>query len=462
MQLSDDVLQGEQARTARAYYLISGLYTLAASLIWGVNTLFLLDAGLDILGVFVANSVWTGAMVLFEVPTGVLADTRGRRLSFLLSNAVLCVSTLAYIAIAEARAGLLAFCVVSALLGFGYTLYSGAVEAWVVDALRARGYQGSLDRLFAKGAVVSGAAMLVGTVGGGFLGTADLSLPFLIRAGLLVVTFVVALPIMHDVGFIPRPVTLGKLAAEMRRVGRDGVTWSIREPQIRLLVVASMIQMGFLTWGWYAWQPYFLELLQTNAVWVAGVIAAAASLATIGGNGLVEFFTRFCGKRTTMLIWASAISAIASIGVGIAPSFWFALAMFLVVMVSFGVVIPVKQAYLHSVVPSEHRATVVSFDSMVGNGGSIAGQTGLGALSREVSVGSGYVVGGAVTLLAIPAFLRLRRLSKPADWIMGRAAGKRGPCAGQGLPEISTVDTRPRVPEPVVAGAGPAAEGPLH
>ncbi|HEX2054125.1 MAG TPA: MFS transporter, partial [Actinomycetota bacterium] len=252
MQLSDDVFQGEQRRTARAYYLISGLYTLSASLIWGVNTLFLLDAGLDILGVFVANSVWTGAMVLFEVPTGVLADTRGRRLSFLLSNAVLCVSTLAYIAIAEARAGLLAFCVVSALLGFGYTLYSGAVEAWVVDALKARGYQGSLDKLFATGAVVSGAAMLVGTVGGGFLGTADLSLPFLIRAGLLVVTFAVALPIMHDVGFTPRPVTLGKLAAEMRRVGRDGVTWSIREPQIRLLVVASMIQMGFLTWGWYA------------------------------------------------------------------------------------------------------------------------------------------------------------------------------------------------------------------
>ncbi len=38
------------------YFTIAGLYTLAAALIWGVNTLFLLDAGLDIFQVFVANS----------------------------------------------------------------------------------------------------------------------------------------------------------------------------------------------------------------------------------------------------------------------------------------------------------------------------------------------------------------------------------------------------------------------
>ena len=42
-----------------SYFLIAGLYTLAAALIWGVNTLFLLDAGLDIFGVFVANAAFT-------------------------------------------------------------------------------------------------------------------------------------------------------------------------------------------------------------------------------------------------------------------------------------------------------------------------------------------------------------------------------------------------------------------
>ena len=71
-----------------AYYLIAGFFTLSSALIWGVNTLFLLDAGLDILGVFLANAAFTAGMVLFEVPTGVFADTTGRRSSFLMSVAV--------------------------------------------------------------------------------------------------------------------------------------------------------------------------------------------------------------------------------------------------------------------------------------------------------------------------------------------------------------------------------------
>ncbi|HEY3140233.1 MAG TPA: hypothetical protein VGJ86_03845 [Acidimicrobiales bacterium] len=71
----------------RVYLAISGLFTLSASVIWGVNTLFLLDAGLDTFQVFVANAAFTAGMVLFEIPTGVVADTSGRRRSFLLSAA---------------------------------------------------------------------------------------------------------------------------------------------------------------------------------------------------------------------------------------------------------------------------------------------------------------------------------------------------------------------------------------
>lgn len=153
----------------RVYVLVAGLYTLSASLIWGVNTLFLLNAGLDIAEVFLVNATFTASMVLFEVPTGVLADTKGRRISFLLSLVVLLASTLGYVALAESGGGVLAFSLVSVVMGLGFTLYSGAVEAWVVDALRAVGYDGSLDGLFAKGAIVTGGALLLGTVGGGFL-----------------------------------------------------------------------------------------------------------------------------------------------------------------------------------------------------------------------------------------------------------------------------------------------------
>lgn len=81
--------------------VISGLYTLSASLIWGVNTLFLLEAGLNIQGVFIANAAFTAGMALFEIPTGVIADTVGRRISLLLNVAVLILTTYGYIIVAR-------------------------------------------------------------------------------------------------------------------------------------------------------------------------------------------------------------------------------------------------------------------------------------------------------------------------------------------------------------------------
>src|SRR5688572_32571287 len=115
----------------RSYLVITGIFTASASLIWGINTLFLLESGLTIFEVFVANAAFTAAMALFEVPTGVVADTRGRRISFLLSEATIAIGTLAYVGVAAIGGGLLLFCLAGVILGLGYTFYSGAVEAWV-------------------------------------------------------------------------------------------------------------------------------------------------------------------------------------------------------------------------------------------------------------------------------------------------------------------------------------------
>src|SRR5437870_1945035 len=191
-------------RVIRSYLVINGLFTLSASLIWGINTLFLLHAGLTIFEVFVANAALTAAMALFEVPTGVVADTRGRRASFLLSEATLAVGTLAYVGVAAIHGGLLLFCLAGAILGLGYTFYSGAVEAWVVDALKATGYRRELDRVFAQASIVSSVAMIVGTVGGGLLGQLNLSIPYLVRAALILIAFAVGYRTMHDIGFTPR------------------------------------------------------------------------------------------------------------------------------------------------------------------------------------------------------------------------------------------------------------------
>jgi MFS family permease len=437
------------ARVVRAYLAISGLFTLSASVIWGVNTLFLLDAGLDIFEVFIANAAFTAGMVLFEIPTGVVADTSGRRRSFLLSAVILMIGTLGYVAIPTFDGGLVPFVIASLVLGLGFSFYSGAVEAWLVDALEATGYSGQLDSVFARGAMVSGAAMLVGSVGGGLLGSIDLALPYLLRAGLLAAVFVVGAATMHDVGFTARTTSLETMPAEMNRVLQASLTFGWRSQPVRLLLLVSLVHGVFLMWGFYAWQPYFLDLLGRDAVWVSGVVSALIALSTIAGNKLVDVVTRFCGRRTTLLLTASTVLGLAAAGVGLVDSFWPAVGLLLVAMAATGVVTPVQQAYLHAVVPSSERATVVSFVSLVGSAGGIGGSLGLGYLSRAQSVAASYIAGGLATLLALPPLVALRRLRQPADVIIGRPAGREGPCAGQGLPAVSSVDTVAREPEPV-------------
>src|SRR6266536_4218420 len=247
-------------RVIRGYLVISGLFTLSASLIWGINTLFLLDAGLSIFEVFVANAAFTAAMALFEIPTGVVADTRGRRASFLLSEATLALGTLAYVGVAAINGGLLLFCLAGVILGLGYTFYSGAVEAWLVDALKATGYQHELDGVFAKASIVASVAMIFGTVGGGLRGQVNLSLPYLARAALVLMAYAVGFKTMHEIGFTPRALQLQGVVGEMRKVGRTGITYGWRAPAVRLLVIESFVVWGFFSWAWYAWQPYFLEL----------------------------------------------------------------------------------------------------------------------------------------------------------------------------------------------------------
>ena len=50
------------------------------------------------------------------------------------------------------------------LLGLGFTFFSGAVEAWLVDALHYARYEGGLETVLGRGQMVCGRAMLGGSV----------------------------------------------------------------------------------------------------------------------------------------------------------------------------------------------------------------------------------------------------------------------------------------------------------
>src|SRR6266508_3476995 len=388
-------------RTIQRTYLVLLLgNTLAASLIWGINTIFLLDAGLSNLEAFTANAFFTAGMVLFEVPTGIVADTLGRRMSYLLGTVTLSASTLLYVLLWQAGAPLWQWAVVSILIGLGFTFFSGAVES-----------------VFGRGQVITGAAMLGGSVAGGFIAQqTNLGVPFVLRGLILIVMFVVAFRLMHDIGFTPQKGD--RLLTEMRKVTSASIEYGWRVPAVKWLMVEALFTGGVGIYGFYALQPYLLELYgDPRAYQIAGLVAAIVAGAQILGGSAAPWIRRRFHRRTSALIGTAGLSVITLALIGIFQSFWAVIGLIVVWGLLFAASMPIRQTYLNGLIPSQQRATVLSFDSLMASSGGVWVQPALGRAADVWGYAPSYVIGAGISALALPFLVLSRRQNAPADTV---------------------------------------------
>lgn len=420
------------------YLIVSTLFTLASALIWAINTIFLIrTGGLSLFQVMIVNAIFTVGQMVFEIPTGVVADTIGRKASLLLCMVTLVVSTLLYVLTPVWGLGIWGFIAASAIIGLGFTFQTGALDAWLVDALDGTGWDRPKEKVFAWGQMASGSGMLVGSLMGGVLGQFGLSWPYVIRAALLVVAFVVALVMIREVGFTPRPLRLATFGAESRRIFDAGVRFGWRSPVVRPLLWSSTATGTFFIFAWYAWQPYILDLLGRDYVWLLGVVTAVFSLTGIAGNSLVGRIMREgpARRRPARILelggWATLglTVAIAAIGLsGVAPGLLpagAAITLWLCFGVVFGITGPVRMAYINSHIPSAQRATVLSLDAFFSDAGGSAGQPALGWLAGRTSIPVAWLAGTAF-LVASPLLYRAsgRAAREGEDIILAEEAEK--------------------------------------
>jgi MFS family permease len=405
----------------RTYLLLLLGNTLAASFIWGINTILLLDAGLSNLEAFAANAFFTAGMVLFEVPTGIVADTVGRRASYLLGTVTLTIATLLYVLLWQVGAPFWAWAVVSILIGLGFTFFSGAVEAWLVDALLATGFTGAMESVFARGQIVTGAAMLAGSVGGGVIAQlTSIGVPFVLRAALLLVMFAVAFRLMHDVGFTP--ANRGRPLAGMQGVASASVEHGWRVPAVKWLMLESLFTGGVGIYGFYALQPYLLELYgDPQAYHVAGLSAAIVAGAQILGGVAAPRIRRLFRQRASALIATAALSALPIGMIGVVESFWGVIALTTVWGLLFAATSPIRQAYLNDMIPSSQRATILSFDSLMDSAGGVWGQPVLGRSADAWGYGPSYLVAAGISALGLPFLALSRRRAASGDDVPARA-----------------------------------------
>ena len=399
----------------RTYYVLTAGNTLAASLIWGINTIFLLDAGLSNFQAFAANAFFTAGMVLFEIPTGIVADRWGRRVSFLCGTLTLAATTGLYVLLWQLRSPFVWWAIVSALLGLGFTFFSGATEAWLVDALTATRFDGQLEGVFARGQIIGGAMMLGGSVAGGYLAQlTNLGVPYVVRAGILIGVFVLALFAMHDIGFTAHrgdhPLT------EMRKIVDNSVEHGLKVPAVRATMLAGLFSGGVGIYVFYALQPYLLDLWgDQRAYGIAGLVAAISAGAQIVGGLLTERIRAAFQRRTSALLILQSMSVLMLVVMGLVGNFWLVVVAITISGLAESAGQPIRQAYLNGMIPSQQRATILSFDSLIDNAGGIVAQPALGKSADVWGYPASYLLSAAGTALALPFLARARKLNTPAD-----------------------------------------------
>jgi len=265
--------------------------------------------------------------------------------------------------------------------------------------------------VFSRALIVGGIAMLAGSIAGGVVAqVTDLGVPFLLRAGVLVLTFVLAFVAMRDLGFEPdrseRPL------AAVRTVFRSSLRHGLGNPPVRYLMLAAPFTAGVGIYVFYALQPYLLQLWGDEGAYsIAGLAAAIIAGSQIVGGLLAPRVRRLFRRRTTTLLLSAALTVALLLSLGLTADFWVALALLTVWGIASSIDDPIRRAYLNDLIPARQRATVLSFESLMGNVGGIAIQPALGRAADASTYALSLVVSGVISAVALP-FLALSRAQR--------------------------------------------------
>jgi MFS family permease len=226
--------------------------------------------------------------------------------------------------------------------------------------------------------------------------------------------FVVAFRLMFDIGF--KAEKGENPLVEMRKIASASIEYGWRVPAVKWLMMEALVTGGIGIYGFYALQPYLLDLYgDPHAYVIAGLSAAIVAGAQILGGICAPYIRARFKRRTSALLLTAALSSLALVGLGTFESFWAAIGFAVVWALLFAATMPIRQAYMNGLIPSRQRATILSFDSLMSSSGGVWAQPALGRAADAWGYPPTYLISAGISLLALPFIALSRRQNAAAD-----------------------------------------------
>ena len=394
----------------RAYpiYLgIKGSFALFFTLWATVATIYRIEVvHLDPLRLVLLGTALEVAVFLFEVPTGVFADTFGRRRSVITG----CLLMGSGFALEGAIPEFVAVFAAQAVWGIGYTFISGALEAWIADEDPDR----DLGRVYLRGEQADYIGSFIGIPASVLLGLIALNLP-LVVGGVLTIALGLALVLtMPERNFRPSPREGRSSLQHAGVTARSGVRLVRSRPVLLMLLTAALFA-GMSAEGFDRLNPkQFLDIVGLPSV---GGLDPVVWFGVIGAGGLVLSYLAAgvvahrldVGRpevAARLLLALDALTMAGMLAFALAGSFTFALGAFWFATLVRRVAEPVYLTWINEGLDPGVRATVISMSSQSGALGEASAGPVIGAVGNIFGVRPALTV---AALILSPTLLLYKR-----------------------------------------------------
>ena len=356
-----------------------------------IITLYLQARGLNYLQI---NSLWgiiVASRALAEVPTGMLADRIGRKLSIVLALACQLLGEILFL-FADTYWLFVVMCVIA---GIGFAFLSGCFEAMMYDALKRDGREQEMQKVAGFNAALGQLAIILGALTGGFLAS-DLSMTnFLLVIFLTICSVAMALIVSL---FLQEPVSASIEPEQSSfKLLIDGIRLLKSNASLRRIVLLSILATPFLNYLLNLYQPYFLQS-QVPGIWLGLALSVASLLGMLCSN-YAYLLERHFGVRTGMLI-ATALPGMLYL---LMAAIFRPLPAVLLFMASYSAMNfqkPLFMDYINRHIESRNRATVLSLISMI-SGVYIAGMGLLIGTLADISLSWAFLCMGSIILVGV-------------------------------------------------------------
>jgi DHA3 family tetracycline resistance protein-like MFS transporter len=394
------------------------------------------DGGLDPFQLLMIGTVLEVTYLVFQLPTGFLADLVSRRACVLAGFAVYAGGLVWQGLSAEFWVHLAA----QVLLALGAALWSGALESWVADETR----KAEMTPVYLRATQLSFIGGIAGSLLSGALASVALNLPMLV-GGVFMALGTAALALVMPERHFQRPAGDGKVKTVLHQA-RIEVGEQVRASRRAARLVPGLMLLLGMTFAFGLWSESYDRLSGAflledigfpdtfglePAMWFA-LISCVVALAGIG-------LTEWAGRRTArlgsggiigMLVGFSVVSLVGVIGFSLANGFWVAIGFLLLLSTARPLYEPLVNGWLVVRVEPKVRATALSARDMFDSGGQITGGPVIGAVGSAVSIRAALLTGTAVLVPAILFLIGMERKAKTTDRDEPQddpvAAGERG------------------------------------